>query len=232
MVPVQLSYYSDILCIWAYAAQRRLEALVEKFGADLAIDAHFCPVFPDAWGKIETNWKHRGGFEGFNRHINEVARKFPHIEVHERLWLETRPRSSASAHLFVKAVELVEADATGGEAEQLPYLDRLSTRASWELRHVFFASAKDISDWRVHEEIADRLGIDYSSVDRKIRSSEALAQLAADDQMSRKNGAEGSPTFLLNEGRQKLFGNVGYRLLEANVHELFHNTATNDASWC
>lgn len=232
MAPVQLSYYSDILCVWAYAAQRRLEALVEKFGSDLTIDAHFCPVFPDAWGKIETNWKNRGGFEGFNRHINEVARKFPHIEVHERLWLETRPRSSASAHLFVKAVELVEADASGGEAEQLPYLDRLSTHASWELRRAFFVSAKDISDWRVQEEIADRLGIDYSNVDRKIRSSEALARLAADDQMSRKHGAEGSPTFLLNEGRQKLFGNVGYRLLEANVHELFHNAVADEASWC
>ncbi|MCP3056928.1 DsbA family oxidoreductase [Aurantimonas marianensis] len=232
MATVQLSYYSDILCIWAYVAQRRLEALVEKFGAALAIESRFCPVFSDAWGKIETNWKHRGGFEGFNRHINEVARKFPHIEGHERLWLQTRPRSSASAHLFVKAVELVEADASGGEAEQPPYFDRLSTRVSWELRRAFFVSAKDVSDWRIQEEIADRLGIDYSDVDRKIRSSEALARLAADDQMSRKHGAEGSPTFLLNEGRQKLFGNVGYRLLEANVHELFHNTAANQASWC
>ncbi len=73
MAPVRISYYSDVLCIWAYAAQRRLEQLVQKFGDEISIDAHFCSVFPDAWGKIEDKWKARGGFEGFNRHTNEVV---------------------------------------------------------------------------------------------------------------------------------------------------------------
>ena len=230
MSPVQVSYYSDILCIWAYAAQRRVEALVEKFGAAIAIDPHFCPVFPDAWGKIEASWTGRGGFEGFSRHLNEVAGKFPHIKVHDRLWLETRPRTSASAHRFVKAVELVEQDRAGSDAE--PYLARLSTRATWELRRAFFAFARDISDRRVHEEIADLLGIDYGAVDGKIRSSEADARLAVDDQLSQKHGAVGSPTFILNDGRQKLYGNIGYRLLEANVQELLNKPAADEASWC
>ena len=49
MSPVRVSYYSDVLCIWAYAAQRRLEQLVQKFGDEISIDARFCSVFPDAW---------------------------------------------------------------------------------------------------------------------------------------------------------------------------------------
>ena len=232
MAPVRISYYSDVLCIWAYAAQRRLEQLVQKFGDEISIDAHFCSVFPDAWGKIEDKWKARGGFEGFNRHTNKVAQKFSHIEVHKRLWLETRPRTSASAHLFLKAIEIIECDGYGSDSTPQPYLDRVSTRAAWEVRRAFFASAKDISDWKVHNEIADRLGIDYGLVDEKIRSSEAVAQLAVDYNLSQKHGVEGSPMFIMNDGRQKLFGNVGYRLIEANVQELLRGASEEEASWC
>jgi len=40
-----------------------------------------------------------------------------------------------------------------------------------------------------------------------------------------------SPTLLLNEGRQRLVGNVGYRILEANVRELFERPGVQQ-SWC
>ncbi len=232
MSPVRVSYFSDVLCIWAYAAQRRIEQLVRTFGDEISIDAHFCSVFPDAWGKIEEKWKTRGGFEGFNAHINEVAGKFPHIEVHERLWLKTRPRTSASGHMFLKAIEIIEREEAGDERAAKPYLDRNSTRAAWELRCAFFASARDISDWRVHKEIAGRVGVDYTRVEEKILSSEAVAQLASDYDLSNKHKVEGSPTFIMNDGRQKLFGNVGYRLIEANVQELLRATREDEASWC
>jgi predicted DsbA family dithiol-disulfide isomerase len=94
------------------------------------------------------------------------------------------------------------------------------------------ATVKDISDWKVHNEIADRLGIDYGMVDEKIRSSEAVAQLAVDYDLSQKHRVEGSPTFIMNDGRQKLFGNVGYRLIEANVQELLRSPSDEEASWC
>lgn len=35
----------------------------------------------------------------------------------------------------------------------------------------------------------------------------------------------------LNEGRQILFGNVGYRVLQANIEELIKNPEV-EASWC
>lgn len=232
MPHIQISYYSDVLCIWAYIAERRLVELARDFGDQISIETRFCSVFPDAWGKIKDKWGSRGGFEGFNQHLREVAKSFPHVDINDELWLTTRPRTSASAHLFLKAVELIErADQEPG-AEPLPYLDRLSTRATWEVRLAFFSQAKDISDWHVHKEIAERLGIDYGLVEEKIRSSEAVARLAADYDLSQKNGIAGSPTFLMNDGRQKLFGNVGYRLLEANVQELLRRAPENEASWC
>ncbi len=232
MSQVRVSYYSDVLCIWAYIAQRRLEQLVEEFGDKISIENHFCSVFPDAWSQIENKWRDKGGFSGFNHHLNEVAQDFPHIEVHDSLWLETRPRTSANAHLFLKAVEIIERDQHKGDVQEIPYFNRLSTRAAWAVRQAFFARAEDISDRKVQDAIAEQLGIDGILIDEKIRSSEAFALLAADYDLCQKQGVEGSPTFIMNNGRQKLFGNVGYRLLQVNIQELLRNPSQDEASWC
>lgn len=74
--------------------------------------------------------------------------------------------------------------------------------------------------------------MDYGAIEQTFRSSEALAALTIDYGMAGDNGVAGSPTFLMNEGRQKLFGNVGYRLLEANVQELLRHPNEDEASWC
>lgn len=138
----------------------------------------------------------------------------------------------AGAHLFVKAVELIERDRNDGEESPQPYRDRLSTRAAWDMRCAFFELAKDISDWSVHREIADNLGIDYGLVEERIQSSEAIANLVADYELCHKHGVVVSPTLIMNEGRQKLTGNVGYRLIEANVEELLRSPSEAEASWC
>jgi hypothetical protein len=36
---------------------------------------------------------------------------------------------------------------------------------------------------------------------------------------------------MLGEGRQKLYGNVGYRILEANIQEVLADPSER-ASWC
>ncbi|MGI9366550.1 MAG: DsbA family oxidoreductase [Rhizobiaceae bacterium] len=228
MPKVQINYYSDILCIWAYAADRRIVQLAETFADEVSIDVHYCSIFPDAWNKIETNWRDKGGFEGFSKHLNEVAKRFPHVEVHNRLWVDVRPRTSASAHMFLKSIQLLETQ----EGKTLPYLERASTKAAQALRHDFFAEAKDISDWQVHRQVAEKLGLDYQAIDEHIKSSQAIAQLASDYSLSQKNGVNVSPTIIMNDGRQKLFGNVGYRLLEANVQELLRTNSPDEASWC
>ena len=45
-------------------------------------------------------------------------------------------------------------------------------------------------------------------------------------------GVKGSPTMILNQGRQKLYGNVGYRIIEANIQELLRDPHPDQASWC
>ncbi len=81
-------------------------------------------------------------------------------------------------------------------------------------------------------EIAEELGLDVDHIKAKIHSSEAAAALDADLKLVDKLGVKGSPTFVMNEGRQVLFGNVGYKLIEANVEELFREQGEDAASWC
>lgn len=52
MSPVKIFYFSDILCVWAYAAQARLEQIEVDFGNKVKILPHYCSVFADARGKI------------------------------------------------------------------------------------------------------------------------------------------------------------------------------------
>jgi predicted DsbA family dithiol-disulfide isomerase len=84
----------------------------------------------------------------------------------------------------------------------------------------------------VQHEIAAELGIDTSAIKKYIHSGAAFAALAADYQEAERLHIEGSPSLVLNQGRQKLYGNIGFWLIEANVQSLMRTPASDDASWC
>ncbi len=65
----------------------------------------------------------------------------------------------------------------------------------------------------------------------RLEDGQAYAALAEDYEIAGQSQVQGSPTFVLNEGRQKLYGNVGYRIIEANVQELLRDKR-DMASWC
>ena len=73
MSVVQVSYFSDVLCIWAYATQARIDAVKEKFGSTVQMDYRFCSVFGDVAGKINSTWRDKGEYEGFASHVQKVA---------------------------------------------------------------------------------------------------------------------------------------------------------------
>ena len=82
MSAVEVTYFSDVLCVWAYVAQARVDAVKDKFGDTVRINHQFCSVFGDTARKIATNWNNKGEYDGFNAHLRQVASRFPHIEVH------------------------------------------------------------------------------------------------------------------------------------------------------
>jgi len=229
MSAVEVTYFSDVLCIWAYASQARVEAVKEKFGDAVRIKHQFCSVFGDTAGKITSTWNDRGGYNGFNSHLRQVAQRFPHIEVHPEIWLKTRPPTSGSVHLFMKAVQqwhhesgMVQTHSAGGIFDQV----------LWEFRCAFFRDCRDIARWDVQCEIAETFGVDIVAIEQCIHSGVAFARLAADYHDADKMRIEGSPSFVLNKGRQKLYGNIGFRLIEANIQELLRAPRADEASWC
>jgi predicted DsbA family dithiol-disulfide isomerase len=226
---LEITYFSDVLCIWAYVAQARVDAISRTFGREVHVRYRFCSVFGDARPKIATSWRGRGEFNGYNKHVLEIAARFPPAEVHPEVWLKSQPASSASPQLFLTALRLVEAErATGTDGRETPVFDSVM----WALRRGFFAEGRDIADWDVQCAIAEPFGVDIEAIEQKFRDGTAFAGLAADYQDADKIGIEGSPTFVLNDGRQKLFGNIGFRIIEANIREMLREPDIDQASWC
>jgi predicted DsbA family dithiol-disulfide isomerase len=227
---VKVSYFSDALCIWAYIAQARIDAVKEKFGDTVRLDHRFCSVFANTAVKIPSTWRDKGEYSGFNAHLRSVAQQFPHVEVHPDIWLKVRPPTSTSAHLFMTAVQQwqQERESEGHGETAAAIFDRLV----WAFRCAFFRDGRDIACWDVQCELAEALGVDIDAIENRIHDGTAFARLATDYQDADKMRIEGSPSFVLNEGRQKLYGNVGFRIIEANIQEVLRTPGADQASWC
>lgn len=223
MAKITLDYFTDVLCIWAYVAQIRLDELHQQFDQDIQVNEHFITLFGNTQKRIAEGWKEKGGFEGFNQHVLKVAEQFPHLKINPNVWLSCRPTSSANSHMYLKAVQLLvnENKVSNADLQQL----------IWDIRSAFFLDAKDISNTAILTELAQNLSLPIDLIQDKINSGLAIAALCADMEMREQHKLEGSPTYLLDKGRQKLYGNVGYRILEANVQELLEKPQ-GIASWC
>jgi predicted DsbA family dithiol-disulfide isomerase len=226
---VEITYFSDVFCIWAYVSQARIDAVKGKFADAVRMKHRFVSVFGDTATKITSTWKDKGGYEGFNSHLRHVAEQFPHIEVHLDIWLKTRPPTSASAHLFAKAVQQLEQESGVARSNSA---SNTFDQVIWALRCAFFRDCRDIARWDTQCQIAEAIGVDIDAIERCIHSGAAFARLAMDYQDADRMRIEGSPSFVLNEGRQKLYGNVGFHLLAANIQELFRAPCIDEASWC
>ncbi len=215
---ISLTCYSDVLCVWAYIAQARIDEVDRQFGEQVEVDYRFCSVFADTRHKMATTWKDRGGYDGFADHLQEVGKQFSHINLHPDIWRSSRPLSSTPAHLILKAVQ----KAAPEKFEPLLH----------HVRESFFERALDISNANVLAQLLDEIEIEKAPVEEMMCSGEAHALLEGDMRDKELLNVTGSPTFVLNEGRQKLYGNVGYGVIEANIKELLKSPNAGAASWC
>jgi len=220
-----IDYFSDVLCVWAYCGQIRIDELCRAFGDRIAIRYRFLSVFGNTPRKIGAGWAERGGFEGYAAHVSSVAARFPHVSAHAEAWARVRPASSSAAHLFLKAVQLSEDSAA-------PAASGLLEKAIWATRCAFFGEARDVATRPVQMEIAEQLGLSRSPIEAALDDGRAFAALCEDNEAQLTQKIEGSPTLVFNEGRQKLYGNVGYRIIQANIEELLRTPDAQTGSWC
>ncbi|MDQ7050981.1 MAG: DsbA family protein [Enterobacterales bacterium] len=226
---VDIAYYSDILCVWAYVAQVRLEELKAKFQEQVEITPYHVTLFGDTYQRIAIGWKDRGGYQGFSDHILEVAEGFPHVEINPQVWKTCQPATSGEAHLFLKAIDLVEKN-SGTKYSYSTHA--LVKKIEWDLRLAFFRDARDIAQMDVLFDISEQHSIPRKEIQHFLDNGQAMAKFCSEMSMKNSYKLDGSPTYLFNNKRQKLYGNVGYKILEANVSELLYNHDHQQASWC
>lgn len=230
---IKIEYFSDVLCIWAYGGQIRIDELKRDFSDAIEIEYRFVPIFGAGKQHVSNAWKEKGGLAGFNAHLQTVAKNWPHISISPDLWTKVAPETSSSAHLYLKAVQMLS---NSGEITNTS-LDEFNGKtyfeqAVWLFREAFFHHGKDIARRSIQDEVAKQLSLPVTKIHELIDSGQAYAGLHADDEAKNQYKVPGSPTLVLNEGRQLLYGNVGYRIVDANVRELLHNPDHGEASWC
>lgn len=214
---IRIDYYSDVLCIWAYIAQARMQQLRQEFADQVEIRWRYLSVFGDVPGKMSTSWAERGGAAGYARHVQQLAADFPEIETHPELWRHCCPQSSGPAHLWLCAARL-----QGSDQEAL---------LAHAFREGFFRNLQDIACNAQLHDIAAQTGLDTHALQAKIDDGSAWASLCADWNLAREAQVQASPTLIFNEGRQRLTGNVGYRIIKANLTELMDRPDVQH-SWC
>jgi predicted DsbA family dithiol-disulfide isomerase len=221
--PLVIDYYTDILCIWAWIAQRRIDELNQQWGARVELNHHCVNVFGDTQAKMDSQWADRGGYDGFAKHVASAAADYEEAPVTAALWKTVRPATSANAHLMLKAAELV------GSTEHMIQLAK-------HLRQAFFIDGVDIGKLENLRRLAADTelsvpDLSLPDIDDALASGRAMAALMSDYARAEQHGIHGSPSWVMNQGRQVLYGNVGYRVLSANVEELLRHPE-QEASWC
>jgi predicted DsbA family dithiol-disulfide isomerase len=224
--PLEIPYYSDVLCIWAYAGQIRVETLRRQFGERIRVVDRFINVYGDVPRRIlEHAGQSKSPRASYAAKLRSVARRFDHIGMREECFTDVVPGSSNQAHLVLAAVRLIDAGCGEGNA-----VCRLARR----VRQAFFEEARDVGRLDVLFELLEEVELPREPVEAALMDGRAMAELSRDFIEKDRQGIVGSPTYVLDGGRQKLFGNVGYRVIEANVTELLERAEHEDrgASWC
>jgi len=217
-VTVTIEYYSDVLCIWAWIAQRRQDKFREHFGARIEIKNHYVNIFGNTQSQIGEKWASRGGFDAFGQHVVAAAEPYPDAPVADDIWQNVRPYSSTPAHTMLKAVQISH---SAIEAERFAYV----------LREKFFTVSVDIGRLETLLEVAEDSALDTRLIKKELDSGMAIAAVMKDYQAAQTQGIKGSPSWVLDGGRQILYGNVGYGILKANTAELIKRPR-GEASWC
>jgi predicted DsbA family dithiol-disulfide isomerase len=225
--PLEVVYFSDLLCVWAYAGQVRVDELRAQMGDEICVADRFLNVYGDVPSRIQ---KHAGDASDpaatYAKRMRAVASRFEHTKMSERCFTDVCPPSSNQAHLVLSAVRTMIADGDLEGDDTFPPLIR-------RVRLAFFEEALDVGRLDVLYGLLEASGIPRGPVEERLANGTAMAALSADLLEKDNLAITGSPTWVLDGGRQKLFGNVGYRVVQANIHELLRgDDRRSGASWC
>lgn len=190
----------------------------DEWGTQVELRRHYINLFGDTASRMAKQWSERGGYEGFGRHVQDSAAPYDNAPVNSEIWKAVRPKTSLNAHLVLKATEIA-------------YTPERSADLMLLIQKSFFVDNFDVGLMDNVLLLAEQSGLDKVALRTLIDEGEAGASLMADYQKAAELNIKGSPSWVMNNGRQELFGNVGYRILRANIKEVLSKPG-HEASWC
>ncbi|WP_171022282.1 DsbA family oxidoreductase [Thalassotalea litorea] len=216
---IQIDCFSDILCIWAYISEVRINKLQQEFSTDLAIRHHYFSVFGHAEDKIIE----KGGWQVYASHVQHLASQYPHIKIHPQIWSSRQPTSSMPAHLYLGIAKQL--------SEQRKLIQGGANILAQHFRQRFFEQGEDISKRSVLVDTIKNLDWSISDFEREIDSGRAYQALDDSLKAAHQLNVKVSPTLVFNHNRLRLEGNVSYRVMQANIIELLRQPQPSRA-WC
>lgn len=220
---LSFEYWSDPLCIWAYVAQPRLDRVLAHHGDSLDVRYHIVPVFGSLpWRFREGPWS-AGGVAGRVAATARVAAQFGHDGITGAVWRDDCPASSWAPGIAIKSVFALEARGDAPEGSGAAY--------QWALRRAFFEDNRNVARRSVQFEVAEALSVSRSAIEALRDDGTGLALLWEDDQRRTETRIQGSPTYVFDGGRARLYGNFKERVLRSTIDELLDDLA-GGASAC
>ncbi len=214
---------SDVLCVWAYVGQVRMDRLAHEFPSEVAVEYRYVSVSSATPGKLGERWRDKGGLAAYAEHVGSVVAKFDHVRLSPEA-VDPRGADLVDARA-PPALRGTAAGASGPRRRGRPDGGGLAgargllPRRSRRLRSGGAQGARQ----------GGRAG--RGRARRPLASGRAHAGSARDLDLAREQDIRVSPTLTLNDGRQRLSGNVGYRTIAANVREILEKPV-EEASWC
>jgi predicted DsbA family dithiol-disulfide isomerase len=211
------TYWTDPLCIWAYVAQSKLVSIVRSSPQPLLPLHRIVCVFGDIEERFETGVWSKTGRQGRAEKTREIAESFGIDNVSGQVWVDDTPSSSWAPAMAIKAVFAAE---RAGEIEE-----GRAAAYQFGVRRAFFEEDRNVAKREVQLELAEHFSVPRASLERRFEDGSAVAAVARDQDERRALGVRGSPTYVFDDAREMLYGNVPLALIEATVTALCEDGA-------
>lgn len=221
---MDIEYWTDPFCIWAFTAEPQLNRLVENHGDRITIRYRIVPVFGSIVRRFATGaWSEQGPAGRAAATARIAAEHRPEIEVTGRVWIDDPPASSFGAAAAFEAVQLLEAEGLVEKGAAARYLSGL--------RHRFFVDNVNLARRDARLALAEDQGLPVAALAERIDDGRAMAALFEDQEDRLAAKVVGSPTYLFDGGRTRLYGNFRAEVLDATVRAYLANE-TGGGSAC
>ncbi|MFD2177552.1 DsbA family oxidoreductase [Veronia pacifica] len=205
---VRIDFYSDILCIWGWVGYHINHKLAGRWQeGEVRWHYRHLELYGDVAARIRSQGTGDQAYFRYAERSEKFVSGFDGLDFHPDVWRKVRPGSSLLPHQVIKAVELEYGQQTANH-----FADRV--------REAFFRDGRNIGDFNVLTDLLTEYQLSSKSLLSCITNGYALGATVAEFRQAENDKVPGSPTWMLDNDRYRLFGNVEASVIIATVDTL------------